>query len=151
MTLRNLVYTKNGTWDYTLLEDYVIKVDNIDFGDFVVYGTGKYAYTVFVEGKHDTLTIHKGYAWDGCTGVPSYKWNLEASLVHDALYQSKKGFGGEACKASWWQVDRLFLSMMKQAGANWLQRNTYYAGVRTFGSLFKLERFYDVLVMDRSK
>ena len=34
------------------------------------------------------LTIKKGYAWDGATGLPSTPKSLmRASLVHDALYQ----------------------------------------------------------------
>lgn len=34
------------------------------------------------------LTIRRGYAWDGATGLPSTPKSLmRASLVHDALYQ----------------------------------------------------------------
>jgi hypothetical protein len=33
------------------------------------------------------LTIYKGYAWDGASGIPDTRWNITASLVHDALYQ----------------------------------------------------------------
>ena len=34
------------------------------------------------------LTIKRGYAWDGATGLPSTPKSLmRASLVHDALYQ----------------------------------------------------------------
>lgn len=34
------------------------------------------------------LTIRKGYAWDGATGLPSTPRSLmRASLVHDAMYQ----------------------------------------------------------------
>lgn len=97
-----LVYTKHKTWDYVLEKDYCIKVKNIDFGNWKAYGVGNSAGELLIEGKGDTLIIHKGYAWDGCTGVPSYDWNLEASLVHDAMYQVKKCPGGEACKATWW-------------------------------------------------
>lgn len=145
-----LHYVKNGSWDYTLTEDYKIKVNNIDFGKFELYGVDEWRDTLFAKGDGDTLTIYKGYAWDGCTAVPSYDWNLEASLVHDVLYQTKKCPGGSACKATWWQVDRLFLNMMKEAGATWLQRRTYYTGVRTFGALFKLEKLDSGRVIDKS-
>lgn len=34
------------------------------------------------------LTIRRGYAWDGATGLPSTPKSLmRASLVHDAMYQ----------------------------------------------------------------
>lgn len=142
-------YKRDSKWKYTLTEDYVLKVNNVDFGCFTLVchdlDTGRNR--PYVTGCGDTLTIFKGYSWDGCTAVPDYSWNLEASLVHDALYQSKKCDGGEACEITWYQVDRLFLNMMKNLGASWIQRNTYYAGVRTFGFFFKLTHLDDGTVV----
>lgn len=138
--MSKLVYTKHKTWDYILEKDYTLYAKNIDFGKFKAYGVGNSEGKLLIEGCNDHLIIHAGYTWDGCTGVPSYDWNLEASLVHDVLYQTKKCPNGDLCKATWWQVDRLFLNIMKESGATWLQRRTYYAGVRTFGFFFKLNK-----------
>jgi hypothetical protein len=33
------------------------------------------------------LTIHKHYCWDGATWFPDFDCVMEASLVHDAIYQ----------------------------------------------------------------
>lgn len=145
-----LDYTKNKTWDYILNADYTLKAKNINFGYFEAYGVGEYKDKLLIKGEGNILIIYKGYAWDGCTGVPSYDWNLEASLVHDVLYQVKKCPNGEACKANWWQVDRLFLSMMKNLGASWIQRNTYYMGVCVFGSIFKIEKFNSLTIIDKN-
>lgn len=136
-------YVKNHSWDYTLTDDYTITVDNMEFGNFDAYSLDG---QLLIQGLGKTLKIKKGYSWDGCTGVPSYPWNLEASLVHDVLYQVKKNPNGELCKATWWQVDNLFKAMMQNAGASWLQRTTYYLGVRTFGYFFKLEKFNSLII-----
>ncbi len=33
------------------------------------------------------LVVREGYAWDGASRVPDFKFFMESSLVHDALYQ----------------------------------------------------------------
>ena len=38
--------------------------------------------------KDGTLTLYKGYAWDGASGpMPDCKSIMRASMLHDALYQ----------------------------------------------------------------
>src|SRR5690606_25837490 len=55
-----------------------------------------------------TLRLAAHYAWDGPSGpVPDTHRNLEASLVHDALYQlMREGYLDAALHRDW--SDRLF-------------------------------------------
>jgi len=67
-------------YKYQLAESYQTNVGIYDF-DVTI---GDYVH-LWVDG---TLTINKGYAWDGASG-PTWdsKSSMRASLVHDALYQ----------------------------------------------------------------
>lgn len=72
-----MIKYKEG-YKYQLYETYAVKTGIEGFScktDFL---------HLFSDG---TLVIYKGYAWDGATGVPDFKFMLRASLVHDALYQ----------------------------------------------------------------
>ena len=94
-----------------------------------------------------TITVTRGYAWDGCTpkfffldvvfGIPDgvvdtrtgHPRTYHASLIHDALYQ----FLPEGLPLSRAQADRCFLDLM--ATRNFALRYVYYAAVRLFGWL----------------
>lgn len=121
-------------YKYTLTDDAYIYVPSIDFGKFKAVGTkdGK----VYVEALGHYFIIKKGYSWDGCTKAVDADWNMRASLFHDAMYQVKKC--GLPINIKWWQIDSIFRNIMKQDGANLVQRNTYYYAVRTFGAMYKL-------------
>lgn len=138
-----LSYIKHKTWDYVLTEDYTISVEKMNFGLWNAYTKDG---QLLIKAWGNVLEIKKGYAWDGCTGVPSYDWNIEASLVHDVLYQVKKNPNGYLCTSSWWQVDTLFLVMMRIDGASLIQRWTYYLGVRVFGFFAKYEKFNNLII-----
>ena len=94
-----------------------------------------------------TITVTRGYAWDGCTpkcfildlvfGTPDgvvdtrtgHPKTYHASLIHDALYQ----FLPDGLPLSRAQADRCFLELM--ADADFALRNVYYSAVRAFGWL----------------
>lgn len=134
ITYRN--ESKPFHYNYTLLRDATVKLPGHDFGHWMAKGTDDGKLYVVADG--DTLTVKAGYSWDGCTHAIDADWNMRASLFHDALYQSKKcGFK----TADWWVIDEMFRKMMKQDGASLIQRNTYYYAVRSFGALYKLEKF----------
>lgn len=121
---------------YVLMRDVTLTLNGHDFGRWKAMGASDGKLYIIADG--DKLTIKRGYAWDGCTHALDAKWNIRASLYHDALYQAKKcGFK----TADWWVIDELFRQIMKQDGATLMQRNTYYYAVRTFGALYKLEKF----------
>ncbi len=94
-----------------------------------------------------TITVTRGYSWDGCTpkfyvldlvfGTPDgvvdtrsgHPKTYHASLIHDALYQ----FLPEGLPLSRAQADRCFLELMTET--NFALRYVYYAAVRLFGWL----------------
>lgn len=94
-----------------------------------------------------TITVLKGYAWDGCTpkicildilvGTPDgavYSTTgrpktYYASLVHDALYQ----FLPDGLPLTRAQCDVCFLRLMERD--NFTLRHVYYGAVRIFGGL----------------
>jgi len=70
---------KNG-YKYQLYNNYKIKT--------TIYPKSNIT-TDFIDlDKNGTLTIKKGYAWDGASGIAIDTCNfMRGSLVHDALYQ----------------------------------------------------------------
>lgn len=93
--------------------------------------------------KNGSVTIYKGYAWDGCT--PKYKigsytfgiWDgiksstdlpvtYYASLLHDALYQ----FYDLKVPFTRKEIDKLFLEFIPKG---FKARYIYYIFVRLFG------------------
>jgi len=71
-------YRKLNGWKYELMSPlsvYVPELENV----FIDHPFGK------IEGG--SITVEKGYAWDGATGIPDNPDNMRASLFHDFLYQ----------------------------------------------------------------
>ena len=81
---------------------------------------------------YDSLLISKGYKWDGCSGPTiDTAGTMEASLVHDALYQLTRL---EVCPLSKRKyIDKLFLDLLKKNGVTFLRRWCFYLAVRWFG------------------
>lgn len=80
-----------------------------------------------------TLTIKKGYAWDGPSGpVVDTRENMRASVVHDALYQlmRHKKLSVTAYKD---KADRLFKNMCMQDGVPRKIATAYYLGLKLGG------------------
>lgn len=80
-----------------------------------------------------TLTVAKGYAWDGPSGpVKDTEENLRASLVHDALYQLMRHekLSGRTHRKP---ADQLFKDMCKEDGVSNFLASTWYKGLRKFG------------------
>lgn len=94
-----------------------------------------------------TITVTRGYAWNGCSpkfrlldlliGTPEGVVNARtgerktyfASLVHDALYQ----FRGDGLPLSRAQCDRAFLLLMRES--EFRLAGIYWLAVRIFGGL----------------
>ena len=112
-----------GGYKYQLLEDARF------YTDIPYYDIGNQFIHLFPSGL---LTISKGYAWDGSTGVPDTKESMRASLVHDALLQ----LAHEGLISSSWKPDidaayhKLCLKDGMWRGRAWWR----YKGVVKFGS-----------------
>ena len=83
--------------------------------------------------KDGTLTVKKGYAWDGPSGpVADTKEHMRASLVHDALYQLMRGkylnTEGDRKKA-----DKLFANMCEDDGVWFPIARAYYWALQKYG------------------
>lgn len=73
--LKSIVYQSG--YKYQLHGKYSIEVDHEEAVD-----------SLFISLKNGKLTIRKGYAWDGPSGVSIDTANfMRGSLVHDAFYQ----------------------------------------------------------------
>ena len=77
------------------------------------------------------LTIRKGYAWDGASGVPDNPDNMRASLFHDALYQLMRlGLLDRKYKDV---ADRLFRQICLQDGMKKNWADFMYNGLKALG------------------
>ena len=72
-------------WAYTLHQDMMYHVTGYTLRDCEVYFAEKKLLTV----SENTITIHKGYAFDGMTCYPDDSANLVWAALHDALYQTR--------------------------------------------------------------
>ena len=139
---------RNGVdWLYRLEQSYTWKSNHPIAEDLVFKDRdGKVRLIV---GKDGTITVTRGYAWDGCTpkfcvldfliGTPDgvvhkdtgHPKTYYASLVHDALYQ----FLPDGLPLRRRHADRFFLLLM--AESDFSPRWVYWAAVRVFGGLFR--------------
>lgn len=131
-------------WHYVTTSKIVIPIKQlgVDLGTWTAFSRNKTTLggdhvalgQLLVACNKCTLTIYPGYSWDGASCCPDFTNIMLPSLVHDALYQSKK-CGVDTY--TWSQVDGLFLLLMKTEGMNWLLRNICWSAVRTFGGLIR--------------
>ena len=81
-----------------------------------------------------TLTLKKGYAWNGATAAIDTKNFIESSAVHDSLYQMIKT---KALPAALRIVaDKELKRMCIKAGMSTLRAQYVYLAVRVFGAIF---------------
>lgn len=88
--------------------------------------------TLFIRVTNAGLLIREGYAWDGPSG-PTIDTDdfMEASLVHDALYQLiRRRLLPYTAKS---KADKLLYILCKRAGMPWWRRGYTYLAVRWFG------------------
>lgn len=78
-----------------------------------------------------SLSIQKGYEWDGATGYPDVVQIIRASLVHDALYDLIRE--GVLNKKHRKKADKLFRKICLEDGMGKWQAWRVYSAVRLFG------------------
>ncbi|NJL73886.1 MAG: hypothetical protein HC892_01435 [Saprospiraceae bacterium] len=116
------IFEKKNKYKYTLTEDVTVFSEDYTNIHIIKYSNKKEMLLVICDGL---ITVKKGYAWNGCTGVTDGK-NDEcklASCLHDVLYQFKVGKRKDA--------DILFRQLLHLA--KWKYTKLYYLGVRLFG------------------
>ncbi|MBR3903582.1 MAG: hypothetical protein IKJ29_08000 [Akkermansia sp.] len=85
---------------------------------------------VLMEGRGDTLILHRSFVWDGMSVGRTELNELLPSLLHDALYYARQG----GAPVSRREVDQVFLRACRYSGCAGCF--TSYAGVRLFGGFF---------------
>lgn len=144
----------------------MIYYDKINFNDKETY---KYSLTkkkIFVTGENlgywnlcnpdglivakcmsGVVAVYPGYMWDGSTIVGDYyedEVTLEASLIHDVLYNAKKNPQDKSVPFSLFKADKIFkdylISGYRKKG-NWFQKyifpHLYKWGLWFFGLPWK--------------
>lgn len=96
---------------------------------------------------NNILTIKEGYMWDGSTVVGKYyedECTLEASLLHDVLYNAKKNPDKIEVPFSLFEADKIFrfhLSKLYENSESYFKRilfpKLYYWGLITIGLPWK--------------
>ena len=117
------IFYKRG-YKYQLTANYTVDVE---------IKLNKTINTAFIDlSTAGKLTIKKGYAWDGPSGLTFDTLNfMRGSLVHDALYQlmRESHIGDDYRK----YADQLLQKMCKEDGMNTFRAWYVYQAVRRFG------------------
>lgn len=105
-------------------------------GDVIPSRTNTVSIDGFIELRPDnTLVINRGYAWDGASGAFDTKSIMDASLIHDALYQLIRE--GKLDKYIYRKVaDRVLYHRCRLDGMGWIRAQYVYLAVRIFGGLY---------------
>lgn len=125
MAIVKACYRKLKGYKYQLMEDYPLQIKilpkaPITKGFIRLTKTGK-------------LTIKRGYAWDGPSGLTLDTRNfMRGSLVHDALYQLMRERHLDHVKDRK-RADALLHDICREDGMSKLRADYVYKAVRTFG------------------
>ena len=85
---------------------------------------------VLVEGRGDSLIIHRSFVWDGMSFGKTEPRELFPTLLHDALYFARQG----GAPFSRREADRVFLRACRRYGCT--GKYSAYVSVRAFGGFF---------------
>lgn len=124
--LNPVSYTKHPRYDYVLDKDLVVWVPH-DLGahDFCdEFGN------LWLEFRGHTMTVKKGYAWDGSSMSPDFPAVIAPSCVHDCLLQFRRVSCFPLSKC---HCDDIFRDLMP---SRFLLRWVYWGAVRAFGGAY---------------
>jgi molybdopterin-guanine dinucleotide biosynthesis protein A len=105
-------------WKYELEEDFYYEFKSERFNQFFD--------VEYILMRNNSITIKKGYAWDGLTSWPDTKRNLRAALVHDALLQAQDLLLVHKDLTN--DIHRVFRDMLPNRAEAWI----LYLGIRAF-------------------
>jgi len=131
--VQDVTYQK--AWRYTLGKPYSLNF-GVKYGKTLHMGEAQAAAsTSFYTLSSDELKAGSGYAWDGASGpVFQTKNSVEATLVHDIMYQAMAADLVPATRPNRKIADKIFLLILKKNGMGFLRRRLWYAAVRLFGA-----------------
>lgn len=137
-------FTSNGESYKYRLTKRTIFVTNYDLGVWeLITPNGE----VVAECIYNNIIVYPDYMWDGSTVIGSFyedEVTLEASLVHDVLYNAVKNPDDIEVDFNLFTADKIFRDFLKQYytnDGNWFQRwlfpDIYMLGLWIFGLPWK--------------
>lgn len=138
-----IVYSSETTFKFRLKETFIFDLKN-NFGKWqLLEPISKVPVAIC---HNNILEIKEGYMWDGSTVVGNYyedHQTLEASLVHDVLYNAKKNPQDIKVPFSLFEADKILMHHLLQLYKNegFIKRclfpRLYYLGLITIGIPWK--------------
>lgn len=127
MPLLNSVIKYKSGYRYQLAEDYTIRTG--------IFPAAAITEDFIQMDRDGLLTIKKGYAWDGASGIaidtPAF---MRGSLVHDALYQLMQD---QKLSRVWRKsADELLVQICQEDGMGELRAWYVLKAVRAFGEQY---------------
>lgn len=143
MKYQLIIFSTLEDFKFRLKEDLEFQLPS-NFGKWYLEEPGGEKVAIVENNK---LIVKEGYMWDGSTVVGKYYEDiktLEASLLHDVLYNAKKNPEGIEVPFNLFEADRVFRDYLKELykdSDNWFLRNWfadfYYWGLITIGIPWK--------------
>lgn len=149
-----IIFSSTENFKFRLKEDFVFET-NIDLGKWKLIDPQSNEIVVIC--NENEVTVKAGYMWDGSTVIGEYYEDfetLEASLLHDVLYNAKKNPEGKEVPFSLFDADVIFrdhLLTLYENNGNFFKRKIfpwiYYLGLITIGIPWKMGKndFYKLI------
>jgi hypothetical protein len=139
-----IAFSSEEPFKFKLKEDVTFKIDkNIGAWKLLHPRTDE----ILAIGENNVITAKAGYMWDGTTVIGNYYEDavtLEASLLHDILYNAAKNPEGKKVPFNVFDADAIFKDrlLMLYANNSFFKRKflpwIYYLGLITVGLPWKL-------------
>lgn len=138
-----ILFDSEHSFKYCLKEDVSYNIQQ-DFGKWKLIDPISGLISAIC--RNNIITVYKGYLWDGSTVIGDYYEDyetLEASLLHDVLYNAKKNPQDIEVPFSLFLADKIMMRHLLQLNKNkgfikrWLFPHLYYLGLITIGIPWK--------------
>lgn len=138
-----IIFYYGESFRYQLKEDKTFIIDST-VGKWELINPIENEVVVIANGNK--IIVKSGYMWDGSTVIGDYyedECTMEASLLHDVLYNAKKNPQNIKVPFSLFLADKIMmrhlLKLYKGQGfiKNWLFPHLYYWGLTTVGIPWK--------------
>jgi len=125
--MKRACYRSLKRYKYQLMEDYEVKLPTLS-PRWPPQGT-----PLLHLDNEGTLSIRKGYCWDGPSG-PTWDTpnSMRGALVHDALYQLLRDRMHSVANRR--QADQVFRSILLEDGMSRIRAWVWYRSVRRYAS-----------------